>query len=125
VQSHDTALTTYQFTIAAAIAEWIQQKETTGGSRLVMLDDRPRTRTGLEYERTMESFRQFLASGGLDVLPIAAQTEQEVSRHAIDIARLAGLWQTLALQLAQRKMGRTAPDLTPAAPSLHRCIISA
>lgn len=88
----DTALTPYQFTIDAAVTEWIQQKETTGGSRQVMLDGRPRTRTGLEYERTMHSFRQFLARGGLDVLPIAAQSEEEISRHAIDIARLAGLW---------------------------------
>jgi site-specific recombinase XerD len=88
----DTALIPYQFTIDAAIAEWLAQKEATGGSRQVLVDDRPRTRTGLEYERTMESFRHFLARGGLDVLPIIAQTEQEINRHAIDIARLAGLW---------------------------------
>src|SRR5258708_5179456 len=85
----DTALVLYQFKIDSAVAEWIQQKETTGGSRLVLIDDRPRTRTGLEYERTMESFRQFLASGGLDVLPITAQSEEDISRHAIDIARLS------------------------------------
>ncbi len=75
------ALTAHQFGIDSAVAEWLAQKKTTGSER-----------TAIEYERTMESFRQFLAGLRLDVLPIAAQTEQEVSQHAIDIARLAGLW---------------------------------
>jgi len=101
----DTALVLYQFKIDSAVAEWIQQKETTGGSRLVLIDDRPRTRTGLEYERTMESFRQFLASGGLDVLPITAQSEEDISRHAIDIARLAGLWANTRAPARTKKDG--------------------
>ena len=100
-----TTLVMYQFKIDSAVAEWIKQKETTGGSRLVLLDNFPRTRTGLEYERTMESFRQFLARGGLDVLPIAAQSEEDISRHAIDIARLAGLWANTRAPARPKKDG--------------------
>ena len=90
----DTALTAYQFTIDAAIAEWITQKKTTGSAR-----------TATEYERTMESFRRFLAPGGLDVLPITAQSEEQVSRHAIDIARVAGMWANTRMPARLKKDG--------------------
>jgi site-specific recombinase XerD len=112
----ETALAPYQFTIDAAITEWIQQKETTGGSRLVMLDGLPRTRTGLEYERTMESFRQFLARGGLDALPITAQSEEEISRHAIDIARLAGLWANTRAPARTKKDGAESHRFDTSSP---------
>lgn len=91
------ALTTYQFTIDAAIAEWITQKKTTGSAR-----------TATEYERTMESFRRFLAPGGLDVLPITAQSEEQVSRHAIDIARVAGMWANTRMPARLKKDGRAS-----------------
>src|SRR5260370_18293661 len=101
----DTALTAYQFTIDAVIAEWITQKKTTGSAR-----------TATEYERTMESFRQFLASGGLDVLPITAQSEQEVSRHAIDIARAAGLWANTRAPARLKKDGTASARFDPDPP---------
>ena len=93
----DTALTAYQFTIDAAIAEWLTQKKTTGSAR-----------TATEYERTMESFRRFLAPGGLDVLPITAQSEEQVSRHAIDIARVAGMWANTRMPARLKKDGRAS-----------------
>lgn len=77
----DPGLVLYQFRTESVVAEWVAQKRTTGS-----------VRTAAEYDHTMESFRQFLALGGLDVLPITAQTQEDVSRHAIDIARLAGIW---------------------------------
>lgn len=75
------AVAPYQFTINSAVAEWIAQRRATGSGR-----------TAVEYERTMQSFRHFLADASMDVLPIAAQSEQDVTRHAIDIARAAGMW---------------------------------
>src|ERR1700674_1208704 len=81
MSTQDTTLELYRFRIDSAVAEWIIQKRTTGSAR-----------TANEYARTMESFQRFIAGAGLDVLPIAAQSEQELSRHAIDIARLASGW---------------------------------
>src|SRR6266480_2978117 len=102
---YNTSLTTYQFTIDAAIAEWIAQMKTLGS-----------VRTATEYKRTMESFRRFLAAGGLDVLPIMAQSEREVNRHAIDIARLAGLWANTRLPARLKKDGTASARFDPDAP---------
>ena len=101
----DTALTPYQFTIDSAIAEWIAQRKTLGSAR-----------TATEYERTMESFRQFLTPGGLDVLPITAESEQEVNRHAIDLARLAGLWANTRAAARLKKDGTASTRFDPDAP---------
>ena len=101
----DTALTAYQFTIDAVIAEWITQKKTTGS-----------VRTATEYERTMESFRQFLAPGGLDVLPITAQSEEQVSRHAIDIARVAGMWAATRAPARLKSDGTSSARFDPISP---------
>src|SRR5947209_10116294 len=99
------ALTTHQFTLDSAIAEWVAQRKTLGSAR-----------TAAEYERTMESFRLFLAPGGLDVLPIAAQSEQEVSRHAIDIARLASQWANMRLPARLKKDGTASARFDPDTP---------
>jgi integrase len=72
------ALAPYSFTIDSAVAEWLHQAATTGSAR-----------TAIEYERTIRSFRQFLARAGLDLLPIRAQTQEAITRHAIDLARVA------------------------------------
>ena len=72
--SSETALIQQQFSIDGAVAEWIAQKKTTGSLR-----------TAIEYARTMESFRQFLADGGLDVLPITAGSR----RISIDMRSLS------------------------------------
>jgi hypothetical protein len=47
----DTAIAPYQFTINAAIGEWLAQKETRTGSK----------KTRAAYEDTMRQFRQFLS----------------------------------------------------------------
>src|SRR5260370_10336861 len=65
------ALTTYQFTIDSAVAEWLAQKTTRTGSH----------KTRKAYEDTMRQFRATLARGGLDLLS-----------NPIDIARVAPLW---------------------------------
>ncbi len=100
-----TAIQPYQFMLDSAIAEWIAQRKTLGSAR-----------TAIEYERTMESFRQFLTPGGLDVLPIMAQSEQEVSRHAMDIARLAGLWANTHTPARLKKDGTISARFDPEAP---------
>ena len=117
----ETALTTYQFTIDSTIAEWLAQKRTVGSAR-----------TAIEYERTMESFRQFLAGahGCLDVLPITAQTEQDVSRHAIDIARLAPVWANTRAPARLKKDGHTSArfdedsDVSPSMYNQRLAILS-
>lgn len=48
----DTPIQTYHFTIDAAVAEWLAQKETIGSKR-----------TRAEYEETMRRFRALLAQG--------------------------------------------------------------
>ena len=67
----DTTIAPYQFTIDAAIAEWLAQKETRTGSR----------KTRQAYEERMRQFRDFLTRGGLDLLS-----------NPIDTARVAALW---------------------------------
>jgi integrase len=95
----------YQFNTSSAVAEWLTQKKTTGSER-----------TAKEYARTMESFRQFLGAD-LDVLPITAQSEQEVSRHAIDIARIASLWANTRVPARLKKDGETPSQrFDPGAP---------
>ena len=63
----ETALTAYQFTIDASIAEWLQQKARTISEK-----------TRQAHEETMQQFRLFLAQGELDLLS-----------NPIDIARTA------------------------------------
>ena len=95
----DTALTAYQFTRDAAIAEWLAQKETRTGSR----------KTRAASEDTMRQFRQFLSQGGLDLLS-----------HPIDIARVAALW-------ANRRAGtarRPGEDVSPATSNQRLAILS-
>lgn len=68
---HQTALTPYQFTIDAAIAEWLSRKEMRTGSK----------RTRSAYKNTLESFRVFLRRWQIDLLD-----------NPVDIARLAAQW---------------------------------
>jgi hypothetical protein len=65
------ALTAYQFTIDAAIAEWVEQKRLRTGSH----------KTHDAYRDTMQSFRRLLARGNIDLLD-----------NPTDIARLAAIW---------------------------------
>ena len=95
----DTAIAPYQFTIDAAIAEWLAQKETRTGSR----------KTRQAYEETMRQFRQFLSQGGLDLLS-----------NPIDIARVAALW-------ANQRTGTTrrpGEDVSPSTYNQRLAILS-
>ncbi len=95
----DTALTPYQFTIDAAIAEWLAQKETRTGSH----------KTRAAYEETMWQFCQFLSQGGLDLLS-----------SPIDIARVAALW-------ANQRAGTTrrpGEDVSPSTYNQRLAILS-
>src|SRR5881275_1290611 len=95
----DTALTTYQFTIDAAIAEWLIEKRKRTGSE--------RTRQG--YEDTMRQFRQFLATGNLDLLS-----------NPIDIARIVGIWANM--RAANSK--KPGLDVSPSTYNLRLAILS-
>jgi integrase len=95
----DTTIAPYQFTIDAAIAEWLVQKETRTGSK----------KTRAAYEDTMRQFRQFLSQGGLDLLS-----------NPIDIARVAALW-------ANQRAGNTrrpGEDVSPATYNQRLAILS-
>ena len=70
----EKALTKHQFSLEAAILEWLRQKQTRTGSK--------KTRTA--YEDTMQSFRMTLQRGELDLLS-----------NPIDIARVATIWAAL------------------------------
>jgi integrase len=100
--SSETALIQHQLSIDGAVAEWIAQKKTTGSQR-----------TAIEYTRTMESFRQFLVDGGLDVLPITAGSQEDINRHAISIARIAGQWANTRLPARLRKDGKESQRFDP------------
>src|SRR5260370_28934797 len=94
-----TALTAYQFTIDASIAEWLEQKKTRTGSE----------KTRKAYEDTMRQFRDFLAHGGLDLLS-----------NPIDIARVAALW-------ANQRAGKTrrpGEDVSPSTYNQRLAILS-
>ena len=95
----------YQFNTGAAVAEWLTQKRTTGSAR-----------TANEYQRTIESFQRFLAELGRDVLPITAHTQEEVSRHAIDIARLAPSWANARVPARLKKDGMESVRFDASSP---------
>ena len=95
----DTAIAPYQFTINAAVTEWLAQKETRTGSK----------KTRAAYEDTMRQFRDFLATGGLDLLSAP-----------IDIARVAALW-------ANQRAGtsrRPGEDVSPSTYNQRLAILS-
>src|SRR6266852_2707239 len=83
------AITPYQFTIDAAVAEWLAQKETRTGSR----------KTRQAYEDTMRQFLAFLAHGGLDLLSAP-----------IDIARVAALWANMRTDTSRRPGADVSPS---------------
>src|SRR5260370_22654770 len=95
----DTAIAAYQFTIDAAIAEWLAQKETRTGSR----------KTRQAYEDTMRQFRDFLARGGLDLLS-----------NPVDIARVASLWANMRTDTSRRP----GEDVSPATYNQRLAILS-
>lgn len=66
-----SALTSYHFTIDAAIFEWLAQKEIRTGS----------LRTHRAYDDTLRQLRAFLTTGGLDLLS-----------NPVDVARVAAIW---------------------------------
>lgn len=85
----ESALIPHQFTIDAAILEWLTQKERRTGS----------AKTRLAYQDTMSQFRAFLASGGLDLLD-----------NPIDIARLAALWANTRAQTSRKSGAEVSPS---------------
>lgn len=66
-----TSLQVYQFSLDAAIGEWLAQKKVRTGS----------AKTEQAYRETMQAFRLFLAQGHLDLLD-----------NPVDVARVAALW---------------------------------
>src|SRR5438067_2307811 len=97
--SDTTALTPYQFTIDAAIAEWLIEKRKRTGSE----------RTRAAYEKTMQELRAFLDTGNLDLLS-----------NPIDIARIAGMWANMRA-IKSRKPGL---DVSPSTYNLRLAILS-
>src|SRR5260370_7870689 len=93
------ALTTYQFTIDSALAEWLAQKTTRTGSH----------KTRKAYEHTMCQFRDFLARGGLDLLS-----------NPIDIARVAALWANQRTETTRR----AGQDVSPSTYNQRLAILS-
>ncbi len=88
--NNETALASYQFTIDASIAEWIEQKKTTRSGSV---------KTITAYRETIQQFRAFLALGGLDLLS-----------NPIDVARVAPIWASTRL-LAPLKKDRRRKQL--------------
>src|SRR6266446_1220347 len=93
------ALTTHQFTIDSAVAEWLAQKETRTGS----------SKTRQAYEDTMRQFRNFLKPGGLDLLS-----------NPIDIARVAALWANMRAANTRRP----GQDVSPSTYNQRLAILS-
>lgn len=83
------ALTPYQFTIDAAIAEWLAQKETRTGSQ----------KTRRAYQETMQQFRVFLSTGNLDLLS-----------NPIDVARVAALWANMRASSSRQAGAEVSPS---------------
>lgn len=85
----ETALTSYQFTIGAAITEWLAQKEGRTGSQ----------KTRRTYLETIQQFRAFLATGNLDLLS-----------NPVDIARLAALWANMRAGTSRQAGAEVSPS---------------
>lgn len=92
------ALTPYQFTLEAAIAEWAEVKRTRTGSE----------RTRDAYRDTVQEFRAVLATGQLDLLS-----------NAMDVARVAQLWANRRLDTSRLK-----GDVSPSTYNLRLAILS-
>jgi site-specific recombinase XerD len=97
--SDTQALTTYQSTIDSAVNECIAQKHTRTGSQKIRQ----------AYEDTMRQFRDFLASGDLDLLS-----------NPIDIARVAALW----ANMRDGKTRRPGEDVSPSTYNQRLTILS-
>ena len=95
----DTALTTYQFTIEKAIAEWLEQKRIRTGSQ----------KTYDAYRETMQSFRQVLWRGNIDLLD-----------NSTDIQRLAAIW----ANTRNGKSRRPGEDVSPSTYNQRLAILS-
>src|SRR6266849_3638049 len=95
----DTALTSSQFTLDKAIAEWLEQKRIRSGSE----------RTYDAYRETMESFRLMLWHGNIDLLD-----------NPTAIQRLATIW-------ANTRNGQTrrpGEDVSPSTYNQRLAILS-
>ncbi len=95
----DTALTTYQFTIEKAIAEWLEQKRLRTGSH----------KTYDAYRETMQSFRQMLWRGNIDLLG-----------NPTDVQRLAAIW----ANTRNGKSRRPGEDVSPSTYNQRLAILS-
>jgi site-specific recombinase XerD len=87
--SNETALVSHQFTIDAAIMEWLAQKERRTSSQ----------KTRRAYLDTIQQFRAFLAAGQLDLLS-----------NPIDIARLAALWANMRAGSSRQPGAEVSPS---------------
>src|SRR5258708_39753209 len=83
--AEETALTSYQFTIDASIAEWLEQKRLTRSGS---------AKTIKAYAETIEHFRAWLVQFGLDLLS-----------NPIDISRVAPMWASTRLPVPLKKDG--------------------
>jgi len=95
----DTALTTYQFTIDKAIAEWLEQKRLRTGSQ----------KTYDAYRETMQSFRLMLSHGNIDLLD-----------NPTDVQRLAAIW----ANTRNGQMRRPGEDVSPSTYNQRLAILS-
>ncbi|HEX6477243.1 MAG TPA: site-specific integrase [Ktedonobacteraceae bacterium] len=106
--AEQTALTAYQFTIEASIAEWLEQKRLTRSGS---------AKTITAYRETMQQFRDLLAGGGFDLLS-----------NPIDVARLAPLWASARLPAPLKKDGtpnrRHTGEVSPATYNQRLAAIS-
>jgi len=92
-------LTHCQFSLDSAIAEWVAQKRIRTGSE----------KTRQAYEDTMQAFRAFLSSGGLDLLS-----------NPVDVARVAAIWASMRNEKS-RKPGQ---DVSPSTYNQRLAILS-
>ncbi|HEX6480807.1 MAG TPA: tyrosine-type recombinase/integrase [Ktedonobacteraceae bacterium] len=103
-----TALTHYQFTIDASIAEWLEQKRLTRSGS---------AKTITAYRETMQQFRDFLTGGGLDLLS-----------NPIDVARVAPLWASTRRPSPLKKDGtpnqRHTGEVSPATYNQRLAVVS-
>jgi integrase len=95
----ETALTTYQFTIDKAIAEWLEQKRLRTGSH----------KTYDAYRETMQSFRLVLSRGTIDLLG-----------NPTDIQRLAAIW----ANTRNEQTRRPGEDVSPSTYNQRLAILS-
>jgi integrase len=95
----NTSIQVYQFSLESAIKEWIAQKKIRTGSQ----------KTEQAYHDTMQSFREVLLKGALDLLD-----------NPIDVARVATIWASLRNEHTRRP----GDDVSPSTYNQRLAILS-